>query len=148
MGVGARVEQQPRGLLDPYVPRALRPHLVETPGARVQVVEGTLLFADISGFTRLSERLARRGREGAEELIETIERCFTWLLKVAYDNGGGLLKFGGDALLLKFEGEDHAMRAARSAIGLRQRLRDAGPLQTSAGKVTLRMSQGLHSGES
>jgi class 3 adenylate cyclase/tetratricopeptide (TPR) repeat protein len=147
MGAGARVEQRRRGLLDPYVPRALLRHLVEAPESRVQVVDGTLLFADISGFTRLSERLARRGREGAEELIETIERCFTWLLKVAYDNGGGLLKFGGDALLLKFEGEDHAMRAARSAIGLRQRLRDAGPLQTSAGKVTLRMSQGLHSGE-
>ena len=30
------------------------------------------LFADISGFTKLSERLARRGREGAEELVEAI----------------------------------------------------------------------------
>ena len=147
MGAGARVQRPPRGLLDPYVPRALLRHLAETPDAQVQAVEGTLIFADISGFTRLSERLARRGREGAEEVVETIGACFARLLQVAYDNGGGLLKFGGDALLLKFEGADHVARAARSAVGMRRSLREAGPLQTSAGKVTLRMSQGMHSGE-
>jgi class 3 adenylate cyclase/tetratricopeptide (TPR) repeat protein len=147
MGAVPRVDQPPRGLLDPYVPRALLRHLAETPDARVQAVEGTLLFADISGFTRLSERLARRGREGAEELVETIGACFSQLLAVTYDNGGGLLKFGGDALLLKFEGDDHVARAARSAVGMRRHLREAGPLQTSAGRVTLRISQGLHSGE-
>src|SRR4029450_9610907 len=147
MGVVPRVDQPPRGMLDPYVPRALLRHLAETPDARVQAVEGTLLFADISGFTRLSERLARRGREGAEELVETIGACFSQLLAVTYDNGGGLLKFGGDALLLQFGGDGHVARAARSAVGMRRHLREAGPLQTSAGRVTLRISQGLHSGE-
>src|SRR5919198_5042004 len=147
MGAVARVDEHPQGLLDPYVPRTLLRHLAETPDARVQAVDGTLVFADISGFTKLSERLARRGREGAEEVVETIGACFSRLLTVVYDNGGGLLKFGGDALLLKFEGEDHLARAARSAVGMRRRLREAGPLQTSAGKVTLRMSQGVHTGE-
>src|SRR5919197_1486529 len=147
MGAVARVAEHPQGLLDPYVPRTLLRHLAETPDARVQAVDGTLVFADISGFTKLSERLARRGREGAEEVVETIGACFSRLLTVVYDNGGGLLKFGGDALLLKFEGEDHLARAARSAVGMRRRPREAGPLQTSAGKVTLRMSQGLHTGE-
>jgi class 3 adenylate cyclase/tetratricopeptide (TPR) repeat protein len=147
MGAAPRADEPPRGLLDPYVPRALLRHLAETPDSRVQAVDGTLVFADVSGFTRLSERLARRGREGAEELVETIGACLSGLLAVAYDNGGGLLKFGGDALLLKFEGDDHVARAARSAVGMRRRLRDAGPLQTSAGKITLRMSQGVHSGE-
>jgi class 3 adenylate cyclase/tetratricopeptide (TPR) repeat protein len=147
MGVRLLVDQLPQRQLDPYVPRALLRHLAETPDARVQAVDGTLVFADISGFTKLSERLARRGREGAEEVVETIGACFSRLLTVVYDNGGGLLKFGGDALLLKFEGDDHLARAARSAVGMRRRLREAGPLQTSAGKVTLRMSQGLHTGE-
>ena len=32
------------------------------------MVAGTLCFADVSGFTKLSERLARSGRVGAEEL--------------------------------------------------------------------------------
>jgi len=136
-----------RDLLDPYVPRILLRQLVEAPGERFHSVDATVVFADISGFTKLSERLARNGREGAEELVETIGTCFGSLLAVAYDNGGSLLKFGGDALLLLFEGDDHAARACSSAIGMRRGLRDAGRLVTSAGKVTLRMSQGVHSGE-
>ena len=35
---------------------------------------------------------------------------------MAYANGGGLLKFGGDALLLFFAGEGHAARAGASAV--------------------------------
>ena len=37
----------------------------EVPGALSRVVDGTLVFADVSGFTALTERLSRRGRIGA-----------------------------------------------------------------------------------
>jgi class 3 adenylate cyclase/tetratricopeptide (TPR) repeat protein len=133
--------------LDPYVPNILLRHLAETPDASTRTLDATLLFADISGFTKLSERLARRGREGAEELVDALGTAFGGLLAVAYGNDGSLLKFGGDALLLLFDGDDHLERACRSAFGMRRMLRDVGELVTSAGKVTLRMSQGLHSDE-
>ncbi|HZB76773.1 MAG TPA: AAA family ATPase, partial [Solirubrobacteraceae bacterium] len=133
--------------LDAYVPNVLLRHLVDTPDARTRVLDGTLLFADISGFTKLSERLAKRGRQGAEELVDVLGAAFAELLGEAYRNDGSLLKFGGDALLLLFDGEDHVERASRSAFGMRRRLRALGALQTSAGKVTLRMSQGMHTGE-
>lgn len=134
-------------LLDPYVPNILLRHLVDTPEATTRTLDATLLFADISGFTSLSERLARRGREGAEELTDALGGAFGSLLAIAYANDGSLLKFGGDALLLMFDGDQHLQRACRSAFGMRQTLRDAGPLATSAGRVHLRMSQGMHSGE-
>jgi class 3 adenylate cyclase/tetratricopeptide (TPR) repeat protein len=102
---------------------------------------------DISGFTNLSEKLAKRGKVGAEELTDAIGACFTRLLAVAYGNGGGLVKFGGDALLLLFDGPDHALKACRAAIGMRRALREIGALHTAGGKVTLRMSVGVHSGE-
>src|SRR5918997_3983289 len=137
---------QPRPL-DPYVPNILLRHLAETPDATTRTLDATLVFADISGFTRLSERLARRGREGAEELVDALSGAFGGLLAIAYRNDGSLLKFGGDALLLLFDGDDHLERACRAAFGMRRTLRDAGPLATSAGRVTLRMSQGMHSGE-
>ena len=54
--------------LTPYVPRLLLRHLDETPDAAVRRFDGTLVFIDVSGFTQLSERLARQGREGAERL--------------------------------------------------------------------------------
>jgi class 3 adenylate cyclase/tetratricopeptide (TPR) repeat protein len=105
-----------------------------------------MVFADVSGFTRLSERLARVGKEGAEHLVDTINACFSALLADAYAHGGSLLKFGGDALLLWFEGADHAIRGCASAALMRSRLRSVGRIETGAGRVVLRMSVGVHSG--
>ena len=115
--------------LDPYVPHVVLRHLVGRPGAAVHTLDATLLFADISGFTKLSERLARRGREGAEELVEAIGTSLSALLGVAHADGGSLLKLSGDALLLLFEGDGHLARASRSALGMRRMLRDVGRLR-------------------
>lgn len=106
-----------------------------------------MVFVDISGFTALSERLARFGREGAEEITALLQEVFESLLAVAYDNDGSLIKFGGDALFLLFEGPGHPLRAARSADGMRRRLLDMGALTTMAGKVRLGMTVGAHTGE-
>jgi class 3 adenylate cyclase len=116
----------PASLLAAYVPRLLREWTEVTPHARFREVPGSLVFVDISGFTRLSERLARKGKVGAEELTDTIDACFADLLPVAYDNGGSLIKFGGDALLLLFTDSGHPAKAARAAEGMRRTLRDVG----------------------
>ena len=46
------------------------------------------------------------------------------LLAVAYENGGSLLKFGGDALMLFFSGQEHPLRACHAASWMRRRLRE------------------------
>jgi class 3 adenylate cyclase/tetratricopeptide (TPR) repeat protein len=132
--------------MDAYVPRVVVDWLRDAPTTQWQELDATLVFVDISGFTRLSERLARAGNIGAEELTDTITACFTALLAIAYSEDGSLLKFGGDALLLLFTGDDHPARAARAAVGMRRGLRELGKLETSAGPVKLKMSIGLHSG--
>ena len=91
----------------------------ETPGELWRVVDGTLVFADVSGFTALTEKLSRRGRIGAEEIVETLNRVFGPMLRIAGTRGGELLKFGGDALLFLFRG-----RGPHRA-GVRRRGRDA-----------------------
>ena len=101
---------------------------------------------DISGFTALSERLARRGKIGAELLVDTIGSCLTNVLTVAYAYGGGLLKFGGDALLLLFSGAEHEARASNAAIAMRRTLRETGSFDVSGLRVSLRMSIGVHTG--
>ena len=101
-----------------------------------------MVFVDISGFTKMSERLARHGKVGAEEVTEVLGAVFAKLLAVAYGEDGSLLKFGGDALLLWFSGDGHAVRAATAAHGMRATLRSVGRLDTTAGKVVLRMSVG------
>ena len=54
------------GAFDCYVPRVLARRLAVAPQERVLTLEGTVVFVDLSGFTRLSERLARKGREVPE----------------------------------------------------------------------------------
>jgi class 3 adenylate cyclase/tetratricopeptide (TPR) repeat protein len=133
--------------LTPYVPLAVRQWLnASDPEAKHRELEGSALFADISGFTKLSERLDRIGLEGAEQVTEVIGDAFNRLLEPAYSYEGQLIKFGGDALLLFYRDDDHELRAASSALEMRRALRGMGPIDTPAGKVTLRMSQGVHSG--
>jgi len=132
--------------LTPYIPRMLVEWQHETPDAAYREIDGTLVFVDISGFTAMSERLARQGKEGAEEVTTILDKTFTGLLAAAYERGGSLLKFGGDALLLFFSGEGHARRGCIAVVEMRARLRQAGRIPTSSGLVTLRMSAGIHSG--
>ena len=131
--------------LDRFVPRAAFALFEE--GERWTSVEGSLAFIDFSGFTALSERLAQRGRVGAEELTDVLGTVFSQMLDASARRGGVLLKFGGDALLLLFLGEDHAMQAASAAVEMRSTLAKAKNIPTSVGKLGLRMSQGVHSGE-
>ena len=133
-------------LLRPYAPRLLIRWLAEHPHLTFRTVEGSMLFVDISGFTKMSERLARHGKVGAEEVTDVLGAVFTRLLALAYGQDGSLLKFGGDALLLWFSGEGHAVRAATAGHSMRATLRSVGRLDTTAGKVVLRMSAGVNSG--
>ena len=109
------------GRLTRFVPRVVLEWDLDAPGRKWQEVEGSLVFLDISGFTNLSERLARRGRIGTEELTEVLGTVFGSMLDLSYVRGGGLLKFGGDALLLLFLGDDHARQASGAAVEMRGR---------------------------
>ena len=143
----ALATKQTAEVLRPYIPRLTIRWLAEEPDSTYRVVEGSMVFVDISGFTKMSERLARHGKVGAEEVTDVLGAVFTKLLAVAYGEDGSLLKFGGDALLLWFVGEGHAIRAATAAHGMRATLRSIGKLDSTAGKVLLRMSVGVNSGD-
>ena len=130
----------------PYVSRLLVDWLRSPDEGPVREIEGTLAFVDIAGFTKLTERLARLGKVGAEELNDLLDACFTRLLDLAYRDGAELVKWGGDAVLLLFEGDEHGPRACRAAFEMRRALREMGRVRCSVGYVSLRMSVGIHSG--
>ncbi|MEA2057153.1 MAG: adenylate/guanylate cyclase domain-containing protein, partial [Actinomycetota bacterium] len=142
-----RAQDEPDSTLERYVPRIATEWDQDAVGEMWQELDATLCFVDISGFTNLSERLARRGRIGAEELTGVLNHVFGSMLELAYLQGGSLLKFGGDALLLLFTGHDHAARGASAAVEMRAALRDAASYRTSVGRLRLRMSVGIHTGE-
>jgi len=109
-------------------------------------LEGTLVSVDISGFTRLSERLQATGRAGAEELVLLISGVFQGLIGICDRHGGDVLKFRGDALLLLFSGDGHERRACHAASHMQWLIQETGKTMSSVGSVTLRMSVGIYSG--
>jgi len=135
-----------RAELTPYLPRLVRLWSTEADAPRARVLDGSLVSVDISGFTALSEQLAAKGREGAEELVRTISGIFAELIEVAERHGGDVLKFRGDALLLLFLDDRHAARACGAASDMQWTIERIGAARSSAGEVELRMSAGVHSG--
>jgi class 3 adenylate cyclase/tetratricopeptide (TPR) repeat protein len=129
------------------VPRLLPEIAGRTRGAVHRVIDGTLVFADLSGFTALSERLAALGgKAGAEEMTAVLNEVFGELLDIAAQQGGEMLKYGGDAVLLLFRGDRHAAHAVVAARRMQQGLTRVGNIATDLGRVRLRMSVGVHSG--
>src|SRR5688500_14393605 len=80
-------------------------------------VPAAALFADISGFTSLSERLGKRGPEGVEELTRVLNTYFGRLITAVTAHGGDVVKFAGDALLAFWPVENDAAELDRAEIG-------------------------------
>ncbi len=112
--------------------------------------DGSLLFADLSGFTALSEQLSTIGRQGAEEVSGIVNQLFDALVEEVANNHGTLLKFGGDALTAFFDqhrlGVAHAAAATHAALAMQRRMQAFANLRTRAGTFRLRLRVGVHSG--
>lgn len=132
--------------LSVYAPRVATAWARDHPERRWATPEGTVVFADVTGFTPMTEKLSKRGKVGAEELTDILNDVFGRLLRVAADQGGDLLKFGGDALLLLFTGEQHAERACAAAHAMQVELRAFRRFRSEAGMLSLTMSVGVATG--
>lgn len=142
MGVTSTFAGEARYLL--YLPKLLLTGPKELRSNRTATLEGSVIFADVSGFTALSEELARQGKVGAEQITEIINGAFTELLTVSRLEGGDVISFGGDATLLLFTGPEHARRAATAAFEMGEALSGFAAAEST---VPLSMSQGVVSGE-
>lgn len=134
----ARLRQRLAALL----PRSVWP-LVEG-RAEGRRTEGTVLFADLAGFTALTENLARIGKEGAEELTRILNAFFSAQIGVVHAAGGDVLRFGGDAVTVFFEREPEvALEAARAMQASAEAFRE---VATRGGVFSLAMKIGVARG--
>lgn len=130
-------------------PRIARRWLAEGTGPGHRRIGGSLLFADISGYTRLSERLAGRGRAGAEEAVTLIGGVLSAVTEAVESRGGDVLTFAGDAVIALFEGQDapdSAGRAVDSAAAIRRWFDERARDTTTVGRVTLRAAVSVATG--
>jgi class 3 adenylate cyclase/tetratricopeptide (TPR) repeat protein len=137
-----------------YIPsRLVHSHLAYPQPGRISGHrwQGSLVFADLSGFTGFCEKLSVLGKQGAEEVSGVVNRLFNTLIAEVLAYRGELLKFGGDALTAFFDAEtlgpNHARAATLAALAMQARMDDFAALKTRAGDFRLRLRVGVHSGQ-
>ena len=90
-------------ILNSYVPVLIRQQLANSAEplttAKYQSLEASVLLADISGFTRLTEDLVRSGPRGVEKVSTALNDYFGRWIDIIGEYGGDVVKFAGDALL-------------------------------------------------
>jgi adenylate cyclase len=104
--------------------------------------EVTILFADLRGFTTLSERLA------PDQLLRLLNQCFERLVPEIESRGGIVDKFVGDEIMALFGTPqtlpDAADRALRAALGMRQALAALNLELTATGQPAIACGIGLN----
>src|SRR6202046_4512655 len=110
-------------------------------GERRQV---TVLFADMVGFTAISERL---GEEGTYNLIQPIYELMAGAVK---EQGGSVKDFTGDGIMALFGApealEDAPLRACRAGLLIHERLAAVAPGIAAKHGVLPQMRIGINSG--
>jgi class 3 adenylate cyclase len=110
-------------------------------GERRQV---TALFADMVGFTAISERL---GEEGTFALIQPI---YELMARAVREQGGSVKDFTGDGIMALFGVpnalEDAPLRACRAGLAIHERLAAAAPAIDAKHGVRPEMRIGINTG--
>src|ERR1700687_4531281 len=96
--------------LDTYIPSDRRWALARGESLPDRA-EGAVLFADVSGFTPLTEALTQSmgARRGAEELTNQLNRVYDAEIAVVEAYGGSVITFSGDAITCWFTSPDIAV---------------------------------------
>jgi class 3 adenylate cyclase/tetratricopeptide (TPR) repeat protein len=130
--------------LQSYIPKQLA-NKIRTSGH----VEGerrpvTVVFADVSGFTALSEKL------DPEDVATLMNDCLKELADAVYQYEGMVDKFIGDCIMAVFGApvalEDDAERALRAALSMRERLERFNQHWTDKLEEPLALHIGINSG--
>jgi len=125
----------------PEVADALQQSGFELGGKRVQ---GTVMFADIRGFTSLAES------QPPEETIELLNTYYTLMFDAIGGHGGIVSQIAGDGLMAIFGAPlplpGHADAAVRTAIDMIEMIELFGAEQAAGGKPPIRIGIGIATG--
>jgi adenylate cyclase len=137
-----------KSMFGQYVPPELVDEMVNDPDS-AQSMEGerrdmTVLFADVRGFTTISESLT------AAQLKDLLNRLFTPMTEVIFHNRGTIDKYEGDMIMAfwgaPLEDPEHHSHALEGAMQMLERNREVKEQLREAGLPEAEMGIGLNSG--
>jgi len=106
----------------------------------------TILFADLKGFTFLSEKLS------PEEVKEIMDKIFLEMTEIVERNGGYVDKYIGDSIMALFGAKefygDDAERCIRSALEMQKRIDEFNrEIEEIIKDIKLSLRIGINTGE-
>lgn len=141
--MNAPLQDDPRS----YIAEARRRALVA--GEQIpDTVRGSGLFADISGFTPLTEALARAlgPKRGAEALVDNLNRILEALIGDLHRFGGEVIYFSGDAITCWIDGDDGSA-AVSCALQMQQTMAEIGQVEIASDVVVLSLKVAVATGK-
>jgi len=141
-------EEVARANYSRFLPEYVVKQMLENPesfklGGVSQVI--TILFADIRGFTRISEHAP------PEKIVSLLNRYFSAMTDIIFAHGGTLDKYLGDGLMALFGAPtatpDDASNALNAAVAMQRRLLGINRELRDEGFPEIGVGMGLHTGE-
>jgi adenylate cyclase len=128
-----------------YVTRQVAEQILQgKPRLGGEMVPVTVFFADIRGFTSISEKMEPKA------LLDFLNLYFSEMVEVVLAQGGVVDKFIGDAIMAVFGAPvphpDDALRAVRAALEMNRRLKGLNQRFVDQGLPEIRVGIGMHSG--
>ena len=142
------VDKKIENILGKYISKDIKNKVLKNDSATQlggKRAEITIMFADIRGFTALSET------RKAEEVSLLLNEYFSELEPIITKYNGVINKFIGDAVLVVFgdpaEDKYHAKNAVKCAYELRNRVKDIKQRWIEEGKPKIDIGIGINTGE-
>lgn len=141
-------EEVARANYSRFLPEYVVKQMLENPnsfklGGVTQTV--TVLFADIRGFTRISEHAV------PEKIVQLLNRYFSAMTDIIFAHGGTLDKYLGDGLMALFgaptETPKDAANAVSAAVAMQRRMLSINDELRAEGYPEIGIGIGLHTGE-
>src|SRR5262245_4463190 len=141
-------EEVARANYSRFLPEYVVKQMLENPdsfklGGVSQII--TILFADIRGFTRISEHAP------LEKIVSLLNRYFSAMTEIIFAHGGTLDKYLGDGLMALFGAPtatpDDASNALNAAVAMQRRMLGINRELHDEGFPEIGVGMGLHTGE-
>jgi adenylate cyclase len=141
-------EEVARANYSRFMPEYVVQQLLENPdsfrlGGANQTI--TVLFADIRGFTSISENA------NPEQVVKLLNQYFSAMSQIIFDHGGTLDKYIGDGLMALFGAPTATLadpvNALMTAVAMQRKIRELNPQLVSQGFGEIAVGIGLHTGE-